>query len=170
LTLVDQGLEPMVADPRNMAETIKRVAEDLRAGRSPLDESGIIGLVATPEQLEALQRIQALMSLLEGHGDVTMDRAGAEVIEGAARFSAVLHERRQQVRGFAKVLQRVLGLEAKLRQYAEGEHFVNVVEEAGGPELFSRVWRGPEWLPSLAEIRDPGVWISRVSPGPAIAG
>jgi putative hydrolase len=115
------------------------------------------------------------MSLLEGHGDVTMDRAGAAAVPGAERFSRVLRERRQQVRGPAKLLQQVLGLEAKLRQYAEGEAFVNAVERAGGAELFDRVWRGPEWLPSLAEIRDPGRWVARVgsSPSghsPAVAG
>jgi coenzyme F420 biosynthesis associated uncharacterized protein len=170
LSLVDQGLEPLVSDPRRMADAVRRAAEEVRAGRSPLNESGLIGLMATPEQLEALQRIQALMSLLEGHGDVTMDRAGAAAVPGAARFSQALHERRQQVRGPAKLLQRVLGIEAKLRQYAEGEQFVNAVERAGGPELFNRVWRGPEWLPSLVEIRNPGEWVTRVAPGPAVTG
>jgi putative hydrolase len=131
----------------------------------------MLGLVATPDQLEAIRRIQALMSLLEGHGDVTMDRAGAGVVPGAARFSRTLHERRQQTKGAAKVLQQVLGLEAKFRQYAEGEHFVEEVERVGGSELFDRVWRGPEWLPTLSEIREPSRWVSRVtSPPPALAG
>ena len=129
----------------------------------------MLGLVATAEQLEALQRIQALMSLLEGHGDVTMDRAGAAAVPGAERFSRVLRERRQQVRGPAKLLQQVLGLEAKLRQYAEGEEFIHAVERAGGPDLFNRVWRGPEWLPSLAEIRSPGEWVARVGADPGRA-
>jgi coenzyme F420 biosynthesis associated uncharacterized protein len=164
VSLVDKGLEPMTMDPARLADLLRRAAEEVRAGRSPLSDSGIIGLVASPEQLEAIQRIQALMSLLEGHGDVTMDRAGAAAVPGAARFSAVLHERRQQVRGPAKFLQRVLGLEAKMRQYAEGEKFVNEVEQVGGADLFNRVWRGPEWLPSLAEIRNPGAWVTRVGP------
>ena len=170
VALVDQGLEPLATDPSRMGDALKRAVDELRAGHSPIGESGMLGLVATPEQLEALQRIQALMSLLEGHGDVTMDRAGAAAVPGAARFSQVLRERRQQVRGPAKLLQRVLGLEAKMRQYAEGEDFVNAVEAAGGRDLLDRVWRGPEWLPSLAEIRDPGEWISRVRAQPAIAG
>ena len=53
-------------------------------------------------------------------------------------------------------------MEAKLRQYEEGEKFVAAVEEAGGPALLDRVWRGPEWLPSLAEIGNPAEWITRV--------
>jgi coenzyme F420 biosynthesis associated uncharacterized protein len=170
MTLVDQGLEPVTTDPKHLLEVLRRAADEVRAGRSPLNEAGIMGLVATPEQLEALRRIQALMSLLEGHGDVTMDRAGKTAVPGAARFSRVLHERRQQVRGPAKLIQQLLGIEAKFRQYAEGEKFVNAVEQVGGLDLFNRVWRGPEWLPSMTEIRNPSDWVTRVGPGPAIAG
>lgn len=170
VTLVDQGLEPLGGDPRRLIEPLRRATEDLRAGRSPLDEVGVLGLVATADQLDALRRIQALMSLLEGHGDVTMDRAGATAVPGAARFSRVLRERRQQVRGPAKLLRHLLGVEAKLRQYAEGEQFVHAVEDAGGADLFERVWRGPEWLPTLAEIRDPAQWMERVRNRPALAG
>jgi hypothetical protein len=32
---------------------------------------------------------------------------------------------------------------------------------SGGPELLARVWRGPEWLPTLDEIRSPGEWVAR---------
>jgi len=170
VSLVDQGLEPAATDPRRLAEAVRRAADEVLAGRSPLNDAGVLGLVASPEQLEALQRIQALMSLLEGHGDVTMDRAGAAAVPGAARFSEVLRERRKQVHGPAKLLQKILGLEAKLRQYAEGERFVNEVERVGGADLFNRVWRGPEWLPSLAEIRNPTQWVSRVGPPPAVTG
>jgi coenzyme F420 biosynthesis associated uncharacterized protein len=162
LSLVEEGLEPLGSDPRQLAEAIRRAAQEIRAGRSPMRDAGLIGLIATDEQLAALQRIQALMSLLEGHGDVTMDRAGA--VPGAEHFSQVLQERRDQARGPAKLLQQILGLEAKFRQYAEGEQFVRSVEEAGGRGLFDRVWQGPEWLPSLAEIRDPSIWVSRVAP------
>ena len=169
LSLVEAGLEPLGSDPRQMVDAIRRAATEIRAGRSPMRDAGMIGLVATDEQLAALQRIQALMSLLEGHGDVTMDRAGEDAVPGAEHFSRVLAERRQQARGPAKVLGQIFGLEAKLRQYAEGEKFVRSVEEAGGRRLFDRVWQGPEWLPSLAEIRDPSTWVRRVTPA-ALAG
>jgi len=169
VSLVEQGLEPLASDPTKLLDALRRAAQEIRAGHSPIKEAGIIGLVATDEQLAALQRIQALMSLLEGHGDVTMDRAGADAVPGAERFSRVLRERREQARGAAKLLQQVLGLEAKFRQYAEGEKFVRAVEEAGGRTLFDRVWQGPEWLPSLAEIRDPDLWVQRIAP-PALAG
>jgi coenzyme F420 biosynthesis associated uncharacterized protein len=159
--LVGELLEPLHADPSGLAEAIRRVYVEVRAGRNPLEESGVMGVLATPEQRLALSKISGMMSLLEGHGDVTMDRAGAAEVPGAAGFSRVLHERRTNTRGVTKIMSRLLGLEAKMRQYAEGEVFVESVEAAGGPELLSRVWRGPEWLPTLAEIRSPGEWVAR---------
>ncbi len=167
LSLVDQGLEPFRADPHRLAEMVRRVAEQLRSGESPLEDAGMIGLVAGEEQMEAIRRLQALMSLLEGHGDVVMDRAGAAAVPGAERFGAVLRERREQARGPAKVLLRLLGLEAKFRQYAEGEAFVYAVEQAGGTALLDKVWQGPEWLPALSEIREPDRWVARVQAMPA---
>ena len=169
VSLVDQGLSSLDPDPARFAEALRRVTEEIRAGRNPLREAGALGLVASEEQLEVLHRIQALMSLLEGHGDVTMDRAGAAVIPSAARFSRVLRERRHQARGPARLLRQLIGLEAKLRQYEEGERFIGAVEASGGPELLARAWEGPEWLPTLAEIRDPQAWIRRVGTQPALS-
>jgi coenzyme F420 biosynthesis associated uncharacterized protein len=159
--LVGELLEPLQTDPSGLSETLRRVMVEVRAGRNPLQESGVVGMLATPEQRVALSKISGMMSLLEGHGDVTMDRAGAAEVPGAATFSRVLHERRTNLRGVSKLVSRLIGLEAKMRQYAEGEQFVESVEAAGGPELLARVWRGPEWLPTLAEIRSPGEWVAR---------
>jgi coenzyme F420 biosynthesis associated uncharacterized protein len=169
VSLVDEGLGSLEPDPARFAEALKRMTEEIRAGRNPLRDNGALGLVATPEQLEGLHRIQALMSLLEGHGDVTMDRAGAGAIPSAAHFSEVLRQRRKQTRGPAKLLQQLIGIEAKLRQYEEGERFIAAVEDSGGPELLDRAWQGPEWLPSLVEIRNPSEWISRVGTTPAFS-
>ena len=170
VSLVEEGIGSLEPDPSRFAEALRRMTEEIRAGRNPFRDNGALGLVATPEQLEGLHRIQALMSLLEGHGDVTMDRAGAADIPSAARFSEVLRQRRKQTRGPARLLQQLIGIEAKLRQYEEGERFIAAVEDSGGTELLDRAWRGPEWLPSLSEIRNPSEWISRVGAAPALSG
>jgi coenzyme F420 biosynthesis associated uncharacterized protein len=167
VSLVEEGIGSLEPDPSRLASSLKRMTEEIRAGRNPLDDNGALGLVATPEQLEGLHRIQALMSLLEGHGDVTMDRAGAADIPSAAHFASVLRARRKQANGLSRILQQLIGIEAKLRQYEEGERFIAAVEESGGPELLDHAWRGPEWLPSLEEIRDPSAWVARVGSAPA---
>ncbi len=169
VSLVEEGIGSLEPDPGRLAAAVRRMADEIRAGRNPLDDNGALGLVATPEQLEGLHRIQALMSLLEGHGDVTMDRAGAADIPSAAHFSRVLRARRKQAHGVSRLLQQLIGIEAKLRQYEEGERFIAAVEGEGGTALLDNAWRGPEWLPSLDEIRDPASWITRVGGAPAPA-
>ena len=159
--LVSELLGPLSGDPAGFAEVLRRVTAEVRAGRNPTRDAGVIGMLATPEQKAALSKISGMMSLLEGHGDVTMDRAGAGAVPGAAHFSKVLHERRTQARGLNRLVSKLLGLDAKMRQYAEGERFVEAVEAAGGPALLARVWEAPEWLPSLEEIRDPATWVAR---------
>jgi coenzyme F420 biosynthesis associated uncharacterized protein len=162
MSLVEKAVEAVDPDPRRLLDGLRRAAEDIWAGRNPLAEGGLLGVVAGPEERALLDQVQAFMSLLEGHGDVTMDRAGQGRIPSAEQFSRVLRERRRQASGATKLFQQLIGMEAKLRQYEQGEQFIAAVEKVGGPELFSLVWRGPEWLPSLAEVRDPPRWIERV--------
>jgi coenzyme F420 biosynthesis associated uncharacterized protein len=165
LSLVDASLGSVEPDPKRFVQAIRRAADEVRAGRNPLDEGGLVTLLATPEQQEVLGRIGGMMSLLEGHGDVTMDRAGADRIPSAARFSRVLRHRRQSVSGPAKLMQKLIGLEAKMNQYEQGEKFVQAVETAGGRDLIDRIWTGPEMLPTLVEVKDPPRWLARVGAG-----
>jgi coenzyme F420 biosynthesis associated uncharacterized protein len=162
LGLVRQTFDSVDPDPKRLLDALARVLDDLRSGRKPLDDGGIVTLLATPEQRAALDQIGGLMSLLEGHGDVTMDRAGADRIPSAPRFSRVLRERRANARPLAKLVQRLIGLEAKMNQYAHGEEFIAEVERVAGEGSVDHVWAGPERLPTLAEIRSPESWLDRV--------
>ena len=161
LSLVDQSLSAVEPDPKRFLDALRRSVEQLRAGQNPLDEGGLVALIASPDQQAVLRQIQGMMSLLEGHGDITMNRAGAGLIPSADRFQRVLHERRRQG-GPARIIQRLLGIEAKLMQYELGERFIEAVETAGGRALFDEVWAAPENLPTLAEIREPDTWMARV--------
>jgi coenzyme F420 biosynthesis associated uncharacterized protein len=167
--LIESTLAAVDPDPRKFLDALKRSFEQVREGHNPLDDGGLLSLVAGPDQYEAIQRIGGLMSLLEGHGDVTMDRAGADRIPSADRFSRVLRERRRQ-RGPMKVVAALSGLDAKLRQYEQGERFIAAVEAEGGPALLGTAWAGPERLPTMEEIRSPERWIARVTSSATPAG
>ncbi|MFP3900894.1 MAG: zinc-dependent metalloprotease [Acidimicrobiia bacterium] len=162
LGLVEQTLDAVDPDPRRFLDAAARVIDDLRSGQNPLDEGGIATLLASPDQRDLFGRIGGMMSLLEGHGDVTMDRAGRGHVPSAPRFSRVLKERRRQAGGATKLVQKLLGLDAKLKQYQQGESFIAHVERELGPDALGAAWRGPEWLPTLAEIRSPEEWVARV--------
>jgi coenzyme F420 biosynthesis associated uncharacterized protein len=164
LGLVEATMESVDPDPKRFLAGLQRFLEARRRGEDPLADGGLMALFATESQRETLNQVAGLMSLLEGHGDVTMDRAGEKLVPSAERFGRVLRQRRESARGVARVFQRFVGLDAKIKQYAQGERFIEVIEDAGGTELLERAWEDPQNLPSIAEIREPELWISRLAP------
>ena len=164
LGLVEQAVGSVDPDPKRVLHALRRVADAAIERRNPFDDGGLAALLATPEQAEVLQRVGGLMSLLEGHGDVTMDRAGADRIPSGERFSRVLRARRRAVNPGIRLLQQIIGLEAKLNQYEQGERFIEAVERAGGPELLHAAFESPAMLPTLTEIRNPEQWLARATP------
>ncbi|MFM7508276.1 MAG: zinc-dependent metalloprotease [Actinomycetota bacterium] len=162
LGLVDQLVGANDPDPARIFTAVGRVAEAVRTRTNPLSDGGVAGLFASSEQLEVMEQVGGLMSLLEGHGDVTMDRAAASEIPSQERFARVLRARRQQANLATRLLQQIIGMEAKLAQYEQGERFIEEVERSAGPAMVQRAFEGPEMLPSLAEIRDPSLWLRRL--------
>ena len=65
------------------------------------------------------------------------------------------------------MIRRLIGIEVKLRQYAEGRRFVQAVVERVGMAGFNRIWQSPLTLPRLSELTDPAAWVARVVPAPA---
>ncbi len=130
-------------------------------GRPLIDESGLFGLFANEDQRQQLDKIQALMSLLEGHGHVIMDRVGRRILRTQARMSSLLKARRADPRMAA--FMRFTGLEMKMRQYELGEQFVLGVERLANFGAVDLAWTGPEALPTLTEIESPELWLRRVS-------
>ena len=123
---------------------------------------GLLDLVQSPEQRDILDRLTALMSLLEGHADVVMDEVGPIIVPSVAVIRARFNQRRHRASGLDGALRRLLGLDRKMRQYTEGAGFVRGVVDRIGMSGFNAVWSGPENLPALSEIADPAAWIARV--------
>jgi coenzyme F420 biosynthesis associated uncharacterized protein len=154
------SLAETVEPQRLLDDGLKRVSEALKGGNGSL-----LDLLGTPEQKEILDRVTAVMSLLEGHADVVMDGVGPGVIPSVGRIRRTFDERRKGVGTLDRLLRRLLGLEAKMAQYRDGARFVRaVVDKVGMPE-FNAVWAAPENLPSRAEIDDADAWIARVLQG-----
>lgn len=122
----------------------------------------LVDLLSSPEQRVILDRLTAVMSLLEGHADFVMDGVGPTVIPSVETIRRKFTERRKGVGALDRLLRRLLGLNAKMAQYRDGAIFVRHVVDAVGMERFNTVWSGPDSLPLLAEIHDPDLWIERV--------
>jgi coenzyme F420 biosynthesis associated uncharacterized protein len=150
---------------RRLTEALRGVG-DVARGRN-VDLLGVI--LRSPEQRAAMDRLTAVMSLLEGHADHVMDGVGPTVVPTVADIRAAFQTRRAGQGSLDQLLRRVLGMEAKMRQYRDGKKFVDAVVEQVGMAGFNRVWESPDTLPTLAEVHAPAEWVSRVHGAPVSA-
>jgi coenzyme F420 biosynthesis associated uncharacterized protein len=138
---------------------IRSVIESAQSGR---DGPSVLDLVQSPEQKAIIDRVTAAMSLLEGHADVVMDGVGPEIVPSVATIREKFQRRRAGANSLDRTVRRLLGIEAKMRQYRDGAKFVNGVVAKVGMDGFNRVWESAATLPTLDEIVDPVAWVRRV--------
>ncbi|NLU75466.1 zinc-dependent metalloprotease [Streptomyces sp. HNM0575] len=160
-------------DPSTLLERLREAAQSLSGARGQAAgtgekteagrTAGLVELVQTPTQREILGRLTAVMSLLEGHADYVMDGVGPEVVPSVTEIREKFQKRRATGAGrLDQALRKLLGLDAKLRQYRDGERFVRAVVEELGMDGFNRVWTSPNTLPTKSEINSPSDWIARM--------
>ncbi|GGN34194.1 zinc-dependent metalloprotease [Actinoplanes hulinensis] len=151
-----QGSEHILERLRRGVATLSEALRDEESRVSMLD------VVQTPAQRAVLDRLTALMTLLEGHAEFVMDGVGPEVIPTVESIRAKFNRRRESGNPLEKAVRRVLGIEVKMRQYAEGRKFVHGVVERVGMDGFNRIFESPLTLPRLEELGDPDAWVTRV--------
>jgi coenzyme F420 biosynthesis associated uncharacterized protein len=155
-------LEATPVDPATIAAMLRDGFD--RVSKSMRGEGGgsLLDLVQTREQKAVLDRLTAVMSLLEGHADVVMDGVGPSVIPSVGVIRDRFTERRRSGTPIDHMLRRLIGLDAKMRQYRDGAAFVRAVLSKVDMDGFNAVWTSPNTLPTAAEISDPGAWVRRV--------
>jgi coenzyme F420 biosynthesis associated uncharacterized protein len=161
LGLVGELVEQSTPEPGRLNRMMGEMASRRDSGVPILDERGLLGLFATTGQRAVIDKVQALMCLLEGHGHVVMDRLGHEHLKSQERMSRVLKNRKLDKRTAAFF--RITGLEMKLNQYRMGEQFIQAVEKEAGWDTINLAFRGVGSLPTLEEIETPKRWLKRVA-------
>lgn len=160
--------EPDQSSAAGLARAVRRALasarEEERPGDHAPDRTGtdVMAAVTSPEQREAISQIQALMTLLEGHAESVMDGVGRTSINHVALLRRRFDRRRANPTTLQKFVRQLLGLDAKMRQYAAGRRFVDHVVAEHGVTGFNRVWERPANLPTETEIDHPEQWIARV--------
>jgi coenzyme F420 biosynthesis associated uncharacterized protein len=151
------------ADPAELRKRLSTAAGELvKVVRGQGSGAGLLSVLATPEQRAVLERVTAFMSLVEGHAEYVMNAVPSSVIPTQQVIENRFATRRRGGNPLDKLLRRLLGMEAKTRQYVDGSAFVRAVVDRIGVDDFNAIWTSKETLPSRAEIADPGRWIARV--------
>jgi len=147
-----------------LAERLRRAVSALaEAVRNPEgSRASLLDIVQTKEQRKVVERLTALMTLLEGHAEFVMDGVGPEVVPTVADIRSKFNQRRETANPMERVIRKLLGIDVKLRQYAEGRKFVHGVVERVGMTGFNRIFESPLTLPRTDELSDPDAWVNRV--------
>jgi coenzyme F420 biosynthesis associated uncharacterized protein len=167
-------LRPYLADLlRQYLETVEVSIEKGAAGGLPslpnpsaivdaYREGGLAALIQTQEQRGIMNQLQAVMAVIEGYSEHVMDAVGERVLPGYEKLREAMDRRRASRSAPQKILERLLGLDLKMRQYVLGKQFSDAVEKQAGIATLNRVWEAPELLPTLTELENPASWIARV--------
>ena len=136
---------------------IRRVGEALRRG-------DLIAIVTSHAERATLDRVQAVMAVIEGHAEHVMDAVAPDLLPNLPKLREAIDRRRRSQSGLSRLLGKLLGMDMKMRQYEQGKIFCDTVVRERGVAALHHAFSGPEALPSLEEIRDPWAWLARTAP------
>jgi coenzyme F420 biosynthesis associated uncharacterized protein len=157
-------------DPASILERLRSAADAVDGAVRGGDGESLIEAIQSPRQREILERLTAVMTLVEGHGDYVMDAVGPRVVPSVAEIRERFTARRGSAGRLEQAIRRILGIDLKMKQYEQGARFVRAIVTEAGMATFNKVWESPQALPSKAEIASPRRWLERVDGGATAAG
>lgn len=171
---ISELLASLLAEPEALGQRIKAAAGSLTGGNSktenaqaPAEEAesslGLLSALQNNEQKEILSHVTAVMSLLEGHANVVMDAVDSSIVPTVKTIRQRFGGRGKDRSPLEKWIRKMLGMDAKMRQYADGQRFVNKAVALVGMETFNKVWERVENLPTETELHHPEQWAARIS-------
>jgi coenzyme F420 biosynthesis associated uncharacterized protein len=114
------------------------------------------------EQRALFTQMQATMCIVEGYSNHVMNAVGRELLPNYTTISRRFAQRLEQRSQADRLLAKLTGLDIKMEQYRLGEQFIDRVVNERGHDFARRVWEGADYLPTMAEIRQPSLWLARI--------
>jgi coenzyme F420 biosynthesis associated uncharacterized protein len=156
-------------DPATILGRLRSAADAVAGAVRDGGGDSVLEAIQSPRQREILDRLSSVMTLVEGHGDYVMDAVGPQVVPSVEQIRQRFNERRGTAGRMERTLRRILGIDLKMKQYAQGSRFVKAVVEEAGMATFNKVWTSPQTLPTKDEFDRPELWLDRVGRGGALA-
>ncbi|WP_346845567.1 zinc-dependent metalloprotease [uncultured Rothia sp.] len=163
LNLMHAMTEELGSASENLMERAISAASSLKNSQDDaLAQPRGAEVMMSAEAREILSQITAVMSLLEGHANVVMDAVDSSIVPTVKTIRRRFNRRSETQKMLTKFISKLLGMDRKMRQYKDGQKFVQFIVDSRGMAAFNRIWDSANNLPSETEIHDPQGWIDRV--------
>lgn len=126
------------------------------------EPAALLGAMRGPRQEAALARLRVLSSVLEGWGDLVLERIGTRLVPSFGRIHEAMQRHRIERGEADRFVDGLLGLDLGRDDYARGIAFCRGVVERAGDAGLDRLWERPEMVPTPAELEAPGLWLARI--------
>ena len=159
--LVDDYLSGMTIDLEGVQSRLASLdPSDPGSMEKALGGQTLFGPVMDDEQRLKLARIQAFMAAAEGYGDHVTHGVGSQLLATYDRIQEAMRRYREGESG-DPIFERLLGVEMQRGQYQAGRAFCDAVTERSDEATLARIWDSADAMPSLPEINEPVLWLSR---------
>ncbi|MBH0775671.1 zinc-dependent metalloprotease [Nocardia bovistercoris] len=150
-----QGIDPMsLGDPSKIEELLSK---------------GTFEPQTTPEQKQALERLETLLALIEGWVQVVVAEAVGERLPGAGALAETLRRRRATGGPAEQTFATLVGLELRPRKLREAASLWQRLTTDAGVQARDGVWAHPDLLPDSDDLDSPAGFIDAVIGGGATA-
>lgn len=109
----------------------------------------------TPEQTEILQRLEALVAVVEGWVDDVVSQTTAPLMPNADALLETVRRRRASAGPSETALKTLLNLELRPRRVRDAANLWAAVRTQRGVEARDAVWAHPDLVPTGADLDDP---------------
>jgi coenzyme F420 biosynthesis associated uncharacterized protein len=140
---------------------LKLYLDRMRTGERGESGSWLESLM-NAEQRALFTEMQATMCVVEGYSNHVMNAVGRRLLPTYELISRRFAERQANKSQAERLLAKLTGLDVKMEQYRLGEQFIDRIVRQRGHDFARRVWDGPDNLPTMAEIREPHLWLARI--------
>lgn len=126
------------------------------------DPAVLLGAITSPEQQTLVPHLDALVAVVLGYVDHTLDHAAPGLVSSAGRIAEAVRRHRSEAGQADQFVERLFGLSLSRRQVERGHAFVSGVIERQGRDGLDRLWQDARALPTPAEVDAPGLWLARL--------
>ena len=126
------------------------------------DPQVLLGAMASPEQQALVPALDALVAVVIGYADHTVDKASRGLIASAHQIGEAVRRRRVEASQADSFVERLFGLSLSRQQVERGHAFVDGVIERAPDGGLERLWRSANALPTPSEVDAPGLWLARL--------